>query len=77
VAAQFARYRVAERTSQGTSKESGGTLDVMVEGIQMDRLRMPKYLYQELMRARKKPYPAQFKESALRYMEGLVEDAKR
>ena len=77
MAAQFARYRIAERTSQGTSRESGGTLDVMVEGVQVDRLRMPKYLYEELMRARKQPYPAQFKDPALRYIQDLVEDAKR
>lgn len=77
LAAQFAHCRVAARKSIGAQREAGGSLDVRIEGIRYDLLAMPKYLYDELIRANGEPYPEQFKEQGLRYMQGLLEDAKR
>ncbi|MBS3761904.1 MAG: hypothetical protein KGZ25_01250, partial [Planctomycetes bacterium] len=75
--AQFAHYRVAMRKSQGVERESGGQLDVKIAGVKFERLAMPKYLYEELLRANAKPYPKQFKEQGLDYIRGLLNDAKR
>lgn len=74
---QFAQWRIAMRKSAGIARESGSTLEIKIPGIRYDLLNMPKYLYDELLRARAEPYPQQFKEPALHYIGGLIRDAKK
>jgi hypothetical protein len=76
-ALQFAHLQVAQRKSTGVQREAGGTLDVHIPGVRYDLLAMPKHLYDELVRGQNEPYPEQFKDQAVIYLRGLIEDAKR
>lgn len=58
----------AAQRSRGLGLDSGGP--------EAQFLKMPKHLYEELQRGAAKPYPEQFKDTALKYMDGIVKDSR-
>ena len=58
------------------SAQASRNLEVEGEGADEKYLKMPKYLYEELRKTVKKPYPTQFKETALEYTQSLLKDSR-
>ncbi len=52
------------------------SLDTASEGPDERFLKMPKHLYEELMRAVQRPYPTQFKEPGILYIQNLVKESR-
>jgi hypothetical protein len=71
-----AEEQIARRKSAAAAAQQSRALDLAAEGVDERFLKMPKHLYEELRRALAKPYPTQFKEPALEYMHGLMNDAR-
>jgi hypothetical protein len=59
---------VIRRQNQGLGAEPEGPGELL--------LKMPKHLYEELMRASGQPYPTQFKEPGLAYLKALQQEAR-
>jgi len=68
--------QTCRRKSAAATAQQSRALDLETEEPDERFLKMPLYLYKELRRAMGKPYPTQFKEPALQYMRGLVNDAR-
>lgn len=68
--------QICRRKSAAATAQQSRALDLESEEPDERFLKMPLYLYKELRRALRKPYPAQFKRPALEYMRGLVRDAR-
>ncbi|MCX5660377.1 MAG: hypothetical protein NTW19_11730, partial [Planctomycetota bacterium] len=64
------------RKSAAALSQRSRALGIDSNGPDEQYLKMPRYLYDELQRASARPYPEQFKEPALKYMEGLLKDSR-
>lgn len=76
VAWAFSLAQRTRRKSAAAVSQRGRGLELEESGIDERFLNMPKYLYEELMRAARRPYPSQFKEPGLSYMRRLVDAAR-
>jgi hypothetical protein len=68
--------QICRRKSAAVVAQQSRALDLESEAPDERFIKMPPYLYKELRRALSKPYPTQFKEPALEYMRGLINDAR-
>lgn len=64
------------RKSAAAFSRRSQALGLEEERIDERFLKMPRYLYEELLRASKRPYPSQFKEPGLEYIQGLLKSAR-
>ena len=76
LAYDFAREGSVRRRSAAVSAQASRSLDIDTGGVDASFLKMPKYLYEELRKTLKKPYPSQFKDNALEYTQDLAKDAR-
>lgn len=72
----FSREGSVRRRSAAVSAQASRSLDIDTGGVDASFLKMPKYLYEELRKTLKKPYPSQFKDTALDYTQNLAKDAR-
>ncbi|MGD0091009.1 MAG: hypothetical protein ABSE73_13910, partial [Planctomycetota bacterium] len=68
--------QATERKSAAASARRSNALGLEQEQIDERFLKMPRHLYEELLRAAKRPYPSQFKGPGLEYIQGLLKDSR-
>lgn len=66
----------ARRKTAASLAQAARALNYDVGGVDERFLRMPKYLYEELERATRKPYPTDFRAPGTEYIHQLVRDAR-
>lgn len=71
-----AQEGAVRRKSAAALSQRSRALGIESNGPDEQYLKMPRYLYDELQRASARPYPEQFKDPALKYMEGLLKDSR-
>jgi hypothetical protein len=71
-----AQEQICRRKSAAVVAQQSRALELESEAPDERFIKMPPYLYKELLRALNKPYPTQFKTPALEYMRGLMNDAR-
>ena len=76
LAFDFTREGVIRRRSSAATAQSSRSLNLESGDVDEQFLKMPKYLYDELRKTGKKPYPSQFKDNALEYTQSLFKDAR-
>ena len=64
------------RKTAASLAQAGRALQLDTEGVDERFLNMPKYLYEELMRASTKPYPTDFRDAGTYYIRELVKAAR-
>lgn len=72
----FAQEGATRRKSAAALSQRSRALGLDAGGPDAQYLKLPRHLYDELQRASARPYPEQFKEPALRYMDGLLKDSR-
>ena len=68
--------QATRRKSAAAFSRRSQALGLEEERIDERFLKMPRYLYEELLRASKRPYPSQFKEPGLEYIQGLLKSSR-
>jgi hypothetical protein len=75
LAFDFAREGAVRRRSAAAMVQASRNID-FDSGVDAQFLKMPKYLYEQLIKTGKKPFPAQFEDSGKNYTQNLLKDAR-